>query len=129
MEETVILKVNKEISLIIIKLYKKIENIIRKEDKLTTINIIQVTTYLMQIIEKYPKLKGSERKEIILEVLIKYAKTNLSEEDYEEIKPFIDITMPIIIDTIISVDSKEIVIQTKKCLISCFTCINKNNIV
>jgi hypothetical protein len=125
MEETVILKVNNEISPIIIKLYKKIENIINKEDKLTTINIIQVTTYLMQIIETYPKLKGSERKEIILKVLIKYAKMNLSEEDYEEIKPFIDITIPIIIDTIISVDSKEIVIQTKKCLTSCFPCINK----
>jgi hypothetical protein len=128
MEETFILKVNNKISPIIIKLYKKIE-IITKEDKLTTINIIQVTTYLMQIIEKYQKLKGFERKEIILKVLIQYAKNNLSEEKYEEIKPFIDITIPIIIDTIISVDSKEIVIQNKKCLISCFPCINKNNIV
>lgn len=123
--ERVALKSNNELSPIISKIYKKIDDVIVKGDKITIINIISVTTYLMQIIERYPTLKGPERKEIILVVLLRYANINLSVEKFEELKPFILLTMPIIIDTIISVDSKELVIQTKKCLISCFPCLKR----
>ena len=90
--------------------------------ELNLLNIVQVTTYLMQVVERYPRLTGPERKQILLDVLEEYIDSNLSQEQAEELAPILGFVLPSVIDALISVDSKERVIQTKRCVASCFSC-------
>jgi hypothetical protein len=124
-EETKLTEINLELNIanqiFVEKLYHSLKVIVGDKN-MDTNNIISITTNLMQIIEKYPDLKGEEKKFILIHVIKKFVKDNVDNENQKNVLTFIDLFLPSFIDTVISVDKKEIIIKVKKGIKDCFTC-------
>lgn len=103
------------------KLYDSI-TLLTGNTKITTSNIVFITTNLMQIIEQYSKLTGPTKKDIIIGVVKLYVLEHLNGDEEKGLLMFIDAFLPSVIDIIISVDKKEMVIKIHKGLKSCFSC-------
>jgi hypothetical protein len=100
-------------------------------NKLTNANIGTLVILTMKTIETYREFSGSKKKAIVLYIIQKvahdqyndYVKTaNLSEEESKELQDIIAFTelfLPVMIDTMISIDRKEITIKLKKSFTSC----------
>lgn len=95
-------------------------------EKLTSSNIMSITVQLMQFVEKYPHIKGPERKSIVLNVIKQLVIDTMdpSNQETKDIMSILDLTLPIFIDTIISVDRGELIIHSKQCFNSLFSCCN-----
>ena len=104
------------------KLYASL-SIIMKNNKLNTTNILVITTNLMQIVEKYPKISGSQKKTLVVDVLKMFVGKNTDGENKEIILLYINTFLPSVIDTLISVDKKEMKIKTRKLFKKCFSCV------
>ena len=89
---------------------------------LTKENITIIVINLMQLAEKYPELTGVQKKQLVIHVVKKFIKDKTDNEQEEVLLTFVDIFLPTIIDTLVSVDKKEIVIKLKKTFSSCFPC-------
>ena len=95
-------------------LYKQLKEILSGA-KLNSSNIMPILVNLMQIIEKYPKLKGSQKKQVILatfNMLIDDQNDNV--EDAANLKLLVQMTLPSVIDTIVSIDTKQVQIKVKQ---------------
>ena len=103
------------------KLYESI-CVIAVNKKVTTINIVMIATNLMQIVEKYPKISGTQKKSLVIQVLKKFVIDQSDGDTENALLLFIDTFLPSVIDTIISVDVKDIVINIKKGVKSFFIC-------
>jgi hypothetical protein len=103
------------------KLYESLSHIIG-DKKVTTINIVLIATNLMQIVEEYPNLHGTEKKSLVIHVLKRFIVDHLDDKKEHSLLLFIDMFLPSVIDTIISVDKKEVAIKFKKGLKACFSC-------
>ena len=103
-------------------LYESLSIIIGSE-KITTVNIALVATNLMQIVEKYPKISGSQKKALVIHVLKKFVIDQVDGEAETALILFIDTFLPSIIDVIVSVDKKEVYVKIKKGFKSCFSCL------
>ena len=87
---------------------------------ITVDNIVRIVPKIMQIVERYPKLSGSGKKDLVIKVLTRYTKDVIDDEDTEQtVTSFITLFLPSVIDTIIAVDKKELTVKLKKCF-SCF---------
>lgn len=107
----------------VLKLYDELEKVV-KEEGFTSSNIISIVIYLMQIVEGYNDLSGKEKKELVIEVLNKFIDENVDDEKEEnELKFLVRITVPPLIDSIISLDKRELKIKTEKCLSKIFCCL------
>lgn len=104
------------------KIYSLI-NIFLKGEKLTEANILHIVLQIMKIVDKYPELKGEEKKQIIIDVLKKYVNENAEEERKATLLTLIDLTLPVAIDTFIALDKSEMVIKFKKKVRTCFGCL------
>lgn len=120
-------KVDLPTSNIIDKLYNSLSRIVEGE-KINTTNVVSIVTNLIQIVEKYPDIKGEQKKLLLIHVLKNFVKNNLDDEEKIAVLTFIDLFLPSVIDTIISVDKKEIVIKMKKSFKVCFPCCFKKKI-
>ena len=110
------------VNTLIDNIYKDLSQIVG-DKKLTTTNIVNITISLMQIVEKYPTLHGKEKKELVIYVLKKSVKDHIFDTDSEEsLLLFIETFLPSIIDSVISIDKKELTINITKKLKSCFSC-------
>lgn len=103
------------------KLYSSLTNI-AKGEQITTLNIVLISTNLMQIVEKYPNINGEQKKALVIQVLARFTNDTLSGDDKIGVMLFINTFLPDIIDTIISVDKKQIIINIRKTFKSCFPC-------
>ena len=84
-------------------LYTYIKNDIFSEGKLSTGNIMDLLTKLILVIEKYKELTGKDKKEIVISVIVKMIENNdFIQEEKDALVLFIHLTMPYIIDTMIS---------------------------
>jgi hypothetical protein len=114
------LKVN--ISLLSPDLINKLYNTI-SDKKLSITNVTIITASLMQIVQKYDVVNGYEKKAIILHVLKKLIDETIDDkEEKTSLLIFIDLFLPSVIDTIKSVDIKEIYIKNQKHLKKFFFC-------
>jgi len=75
----------------------------------------------MQLVESYPLLKGSQKKNIVIFVLKKFVTSKVDVESQQQVLSFIDLFLPSVIDTLISLDNSEIEIKVKKCCGSFFS--------
>ena len=83
------------------------------EDDFNITKVIILVTNLMQAVEKYTELKGSEKKVIVLYVIerfIEATKNNTAKDVLNLAKPM----LPELIDTIMNVDKRKIKIRAKK---------------
>jgi hypothetical protein len=96
------------------RLYEELKKIIGKGN-INSSNIVTILISLMQIVEKYQDVSGIQKKAIILEALelvINDQVTN--EEEAKALNLLVEVTLPTVIDTLVSVDKKEIQIKIKK---------------
>ena len=101
-------------------LYDSLKDIVNGSD-ITTDSIVDITINLMQIVEKYPKIKGFQKKSLVLHVLKKFINEHLDGKNSELILSFVNIILPSIIDSIIAVDGKKIVIHARSLFKFCCT--------
>jgi hypothetical protein len=97
-------------------------------DKVTSVNMIKVIISLMQTVETYDNLKGVQKKEVIISVLNKYLDEKVLNETYDSkyLRLFINMTLPILIDSMISIEDGDLVIKTKSFFANMCGCIFKN---
>ena len=115
-------KLTPDIIMIVEKVYQDLKQIVG-DKKLNTTNIVSITINLMQIVEKYPKLDGQNKKNIVIYVLKEFTKDYITDTDTQcSLLLFIETFLPSIIDSLVSVDKKEITINITKGLKSCFSC-------
>jgi len=94
----------------------------KSDSPLTKENITTIVINLMQLVEKYPDLTGEQKKLLVIHVIKKFIKDITDKEEEEVLLTFVDIFLPTLIDTLVSVDKKEILIKIKKNFSSCFPC-------
>lgn len=99
-------------STIVDSLISNIESMIHGE--INTLNIFTITINLMQLVEKYPKMKGPEKKGLVILVIQKLIKKYASDEALLSL-------IPPFIDNVISVDKGKISINIEEAATSCFS--------
>lgn len=65
---------------------------------------------------------GDQKKKLVIHVVKKFIKDKTDNEEEEVLLTFVDIFLPTLIDTLVSIDKKEIVIKLKKTFSSCLPC-------
>ena len=98
-----------------------------------TIDVSNISSYivlLMKIIDGYKNVENTEKKTLIVFVLRKYVELNvLNHDDSSILLSFINNILPNLIDTLISIDNKEVIIKcnnNKSCCArfrQCFGCL------
>jgi len=72
-------------------------------EQLSTSSVITLAVRLMEVVEKLPNIDGAEKKRIVIEVAkLIVNDSNISDEDKINVNLIIDLTLPMVIDTIIS---------------------------
>lgn len=108
------------------RLYTELKAIIRENGKLTTSNIVTIVITLMQTVDSYGDVKGPEKKATVLHVLKRLINDTMnSDSDATAVTQLVDMTVPVLIDSLVSIDKKQIIIKTKKCLAKLFACCGK----
>ena len=96
------------------KLYIEIMNVIEKNNIEIT-DIVGVTINMMKIVDKYKNINGVQKKNLILHILGKLIDDKIEDEQLvNNLKFIINMTMPFVIDTFISIDKRELIIKMKK---------------
>jgi hypothetical protein len=93
-------------------------------------NISSYIVLLMKIIDTYKNVENTSKKSLIIFVLKKYVELNvINQEESIILFSFINNILPNLIDTLISIDNKEVIIKcnnNKSCLLKlrkCFGCL------
>lgn len=96
-------------------LYNSLTDILKNQE-LTPLNLASTIVALMQLVEKYPRLSGREKKEILLEVFRRYKR------DHPGNSLDLDL-LPGTIDMFVDLDKGEVTIKlSKQSLLDCLTC-------
>ena len=86
---------------------------------ITASNVVSIVVNLMQLVERYDTITGPQRKETIMRVLNKSLGDLYTPSD---VKIIIDMTVPVMIDTFVSIDKKKVMIATENGLKRLFSC-------
>ena len=102
-------------------------------EKITPMNIIIIVDNLVQIVEKYGDLTGLQKKMLVLDAIKKIVNysSNLNQNERATLIVIIDLTIPHVIDTIITAingDMKFIKDIKPSCFSSVFQCFSKKSI-
>jgi hypothetical protein len=77
-------------------------------------NIVSYVVLLMKIINSHKNIENIDKKKFVIFVLNKFVEFNITDENEAYIvKTFINNILPNMIDTMISIDNKEIIIKTE----------------
>ena len=86
-------------------------------------SVVGIALALMQLVESYEDVKGKQKKELILHVMSLLVSDTVSDKQEAEIvKGVIRLTLPVVIDTIVSVDKKELRVKLRKGFRSLLAC-------
>ncbi len=111
------------------QLYTEVKNAFG-EGKLTKERIIVLTPRIIRAVQEVgavSQLSGMEKKELFFEVINKFIDdaNNLSDEEKDGIKIFVQISLPLIVDAVVfaykSEAFKKIKQRTKKCIGKCLS--------
>lgn len=82
--------------------------------QIDTTNIVSYVVLLMKIINTHKTVPNIDKKKLVIFVLLKFVDLNITNEDEANIlKMFINNILPNMIDTLISIDNKEIIIKAE----------------
>jgi hypothetical protein len=95
-----------------------------KDNELSPDNLVSVTLTLMKTVEGFSSLTGAEKKQLVLDTIKLFITSNLSEgsepNKYSTIIVLLSTTLPILIDSFVSIDKQGLFKGDKKSL--CFFC-------
>lgn len=104
------------------KLYQQISTVIG-DKKVTSSSIVNILLSAMQIVEKCKKISGEEKKSLVLKILKMVIDDTVDDQiEASNLKLLVDTTLPVVIDTLVSVDKKELHIKIQKCFKKLFSC-------
>jgi len=99
--------------------------------KPTVSSILPTVVHLMQAAENINSIHGSQKKQMIVDALGNYfsneINNNLPESDFRDLMMYVNFVLPDLIDTLISIDKKEIIIKASKMVKSCFPCCSSSS--
>lgn len=96
-------------------LYQQLSSIVGS-GTITVSNIVGISFSLMQIVEKYKNLKGEQKKAAVIKVLDKFILERLGDaQESRDIRMFVHLTLPGLIDTLVSLDRHKLKIKVKSC--------------
>jgi hypothetical protein len=82
-------------------------------------DIINLLTSVMQMVETYPSLKGSEKKQLAIDIINEILDTHIKDETLRaSLKLVVTSTVPTVVDVIIKA-SKGLLELNKKCCPNC----------
>jgi hypothetical protein len=104
------------------RLYEELKKIIGNR-KLNSSNVVVVLLSLMQSVEQYEDVRGVQKKALILDALNHLIDDQISNtQEAMEMKLLVQLTLPTVIDTFVSIDKKELQIKLKKGCNKLFAC-------
>lgn len=93
------------------------------DDKVDLTTVVRCCVLLMQLVEKYRELSGSQKKDLVLLTLRRIIKEKVVDQDLEDsLLALLDLTIPPLIDIIVSVDRKQLVIDARNWLTKVSKC-------
>lgn len=98
-------------------LYSEVKNII--VDKVDEKNILKIVVLLMQLVEKQEQFYGKGKKRLVILLLEKLIDDTVEKDKSVDLKFLTSMIVPSIIDTIVSVDKKELEIKIKETVSGC----------
>ncbi len=100
------------------KIYAIIENFVKDNGELTSVNITLCITKIMIFVQRISELSGDQKKELVLYAINDYISTIENIELKTQLILFYEF-IPSIIDTLIDVNNQKIIIKSvNKCCIS-----------
>jgi len=101
------------------KLYKKL--MIRMDFELSPENITTYLVTLMQIVEGIKTLKGQDKKNLVIQVMEFLIIERIRDDNIykQQLSLLVKLTIPELIDMIISIDRKKMKIKIKKIFSNC----------
>jgi hypothetical protein len=82
---------------------------------ITPVNVITIMNNLLQIVEKYKDLTGSQKKMLVLDTIKKVINETVDDaNDQMQLLAIVDLTMPHIIDTVVSAINGNIKFEKEK---------------
>ena len=96
------------------KLYTKL--VLEMSFELSPSNITMYIVTLMQLVESITTLKGKDKKNLVIQVIDYLIMDRIRDDNEykEQLSLLVKLTLPELIDTIISIDRKELKIKIKK---------------
>lgn len=89
-------------------IYENVLGMVEAKD-VKAANIISIAALTMKLVEQVPGLTGQQKKDIVIEVIKKLIdETPLSDEEVAAVNLVVDVTLPIVIDTIVSASRGEL---------------------
>ena len=91
-------------------------------NKITVQNMVSYIIYLMQLADQFTDIQNTDKKKCVLFVLNKFIDINITYENEKQIMhTFVNEMVPELIDTLVSIDNSEIIINLKNKAESCLT--------
>lgn len=107
---------------IVMDLYKKSREFLA-DGELSQSEIIRLLPLIMRGVEEYKGLSGSDKKKIVISVLEKLIDAKVKDKEVSDmLKLLVHTTVPTLIDTLVSIDKKELRIKLQKGLKRIFCC-------
>ena len=107
-----------------VNLYEELK-IIVGAGTMTTANVIIILFSLMRTVESYRGLNGTQKKMVVLKVIDKFITDRLGNtKEAQDLKLIVQTTLPVVIDTFVSIDTQDLQIKSKKCFAKMFSCCN-----
>lgn len=104
------------------RLYIQLQKFLN-DSPISSTNIVPTIISLMKTVETYKEVSGVDKRNMIIHVLNRFVREQMGDtQETKYIKFIIDNTAKEIIDTLISVDKKQLVIKTKKYFSKLFSC-------
>lgn len=103
------------------KLYEEIKKTM--DGSISRINIVSILLHMMQLIEGYEGLRGIDKKNVVIRVLNKLVDDTVElQQEKDELKLLISVTVPNIIDVFININLGNIAIKVKTKCFNWFKC-------
>ena len=103
------------------RLFSHMESIVGEEG-LSLKNITNVILSLMQFVQTMGGLKGSQKKQLVVEVVKNFIEQKVTDSDVSNgLQTFVQLTLPGLIDSFVALNNGEVLIKTKKCLAKLMT--------
>jgi hypothetical protein len=120
MEQQVRLELDEDLYFVRVldSLYSEVKNMI--VEKVDEKNMLKIVVLLMQLVEKQQQFYGKGKKRLVILLLDKLIDDTVEKEEAVHLKFLTSLIVPSIIDTIVSVDKKELQIKIKETISSCW---------
>jgi hypothetical protein len=106
---------------VVTALYEQIKSMVGT-NKVTGANIVGLLVSAMQAVELYKGLTGDQKKALVLNALNQLIDATVSDPvEAAGLKTLVDVTLPVLINVLVSIDNGEIEIAVSNCAKNCWS--------